>query len=599
MQQVNILLWSRKYLAAVEEISRFSTSFSLDNETNSRDSRDWLPGLIWRQEIHVLFNSGSAQMNAANLKIGTRLGAAFGIVLLLMTSLIVIGLVRLNSIDATSTHMIESDLVKAEAANTINAAIRANARRTMELFFAPDQAYAAMIRGKIENNKKIIGDATATLELLVSSEQGKALLVEFKEKRSRYVASFSKVDKLISAQNRDGASQTMLSETLPLLDALQETVKNMTLLQKSLVDQGGAGIRRDIASARNQMIGLGLAALLVGLALAYWITRSITRPLNDALDIAQTVAAGDLTSRIDVTTTDETGQLLQALKNMNNSLVKIVGEVRVGTETIATASSEIASGNLDLSSRTEQQASSLEETASAMEELTSTVKQNADHARHANQLALSASAVAVLGGQVMAKVVDTMQEINASAKKIVDIIGVIDGIAFQTNILALNAAVEAARAGEQGRGFAVVAAEVRNLAQRSAAAAKEIKQLIGASVEKVDAGGKLVEQAGATMSEVVDSVRLVTDVIGEISAASQAQSSGIEQINQAISQMDEVTQQNAALVEQAAASAESLQGQAGHLAHVVSVFKLERVSTLASVDTPINVTMGNVRLASR
>ncbi len=308
--------------------------------------------------------------------------------------------------------------------------------------------------------------------------------------------------------------------------------------------------------------------------LAYLITRSITGPLNDAVRIAETVAAGDLTSQIDVTRQDETGQLLLALKHMNTSLVLIVSEVRMGTDTIATASGQIAAGNLDLSARTEQQASSLEETASSMEELTSTVRQNADNARQANSLASSASSAASEGGAVMTAVVKTMSEINDSAKKIVDIISVIDGIAFQTNILALNAAVEAARAGEQGRGFAVVASEVRNLAQRSAAAAKEIKTLISDSVERVDAGSKLVDHAGATMTTVVSSVQRVTDIISEITVASEEQSSGIAQINQAILQMDGATQQNAALVEEAAAAATALQDQADTLARVVSVFKV-------------------------
>jgi methyl-accepting chemotaxis protein len=266
--------------------------------------------------------------------------------------------------------------------------------------------------------------------------------------------------------------------------------------------------------------------------------------------------------------------LLQALKDMNESLVRIVGEVRAGTDTIGTASGQIATGNLDLSSRTEAQAGSLEQTAGSMEELTSTVKQNADNARQANQLVVSASDVAVKGGAVVGQVVHTMGSIKESSRKIVDIIGVIDGIAFQTNILALNAAVEAARAGEQGRGFAVVATEVRNLAQRSAAAAKEIKALIGDSVEKVDAGSKLVDDAGATMNEIVTSVKRVADIMSEITAASQEQSTGIEQVNQAIAQMDEATQQNAALVEEAAAAAMSMQDQAGNLSMVVSVFKL-------------------------
>ncbi|MBV8634477.1 MAG: HAMP domain-containing protein, partial [Burkholderiaceae bacterium] len=321
--------------------------------------------------------------------------------------------------------------------------------------------------------------------------------------------------------------------------------------------------------------GLIVIALIMGVVVGAWLVRAISGPIDQAVTVAQKVALGDLTQRITVESSDETGKLLQALKDMNDSLVRIVGEVRTGTETISTASSEIATGNLDLSQRTESQASSLEETASTMEELTSTVKQNAENARQANQLVVSASEHAIRGGTVVGNVVGTMGSIKESSRKIVDIIGVIDGIAFQTNILALNAAVEAARAGEQGRGFAVVAAEVRNLAQRSAAAAKEIKALIDDSVEKVEAGSKQVDDAGATMNEIVTSVQRVADIMSEISAASQEQSSGIEQVNLAITQMDEVTQQNAALVEQAAAAAQSMQDQAGNLSMVVSVFKVD------------------------
>jgi methyl-accepting chemotaxis protein len=324
---------------------------------------------------------------------------------------------------------------------------------------------------------------------------------------------------------------------------------------------------------------MACVAILLGVGITFWLTRDVMKQLGGepdyAVAIASSIAAGDLTMDVQTRAGDQTS-LLFAMKQMCNSLARVVGEVRSGTDTIATASSQIAAGNHDLSSRTEEQASSLEETAASMEELTSTVKQNADNARQANQLAVTASSVAVRGGSVVAEVVGTMGAINASSRKIVDIIGVIDGIAFQTNILALNAAVEAARAGEQGRGFAVVAAEVRNLAQRSAAAAKEIKTLIDDSVSKVEEGSSQVAEAGKTMDEIVGSVKRVTDIMAEITAASQEQTQGIEQINQAITQMDQVTQQNAALVEEAAAAASSLQEQAGGLSQVVSAFRLSQ-----------------------
>ena len=368
---------------------------------------------------------------------------------------------------------------------------------------------------------------------------------------------------------------------VPVHDNMKALVKLQLTVAKSEYD---AAIAR-FESAKMVAIGLIAFGLIAGLAMGAWLISGIARSLAEALRIANSVAAGDLTQHITIESNDEIGQLLKALQKMNAGLVEIVSEVRGGTDTIATASSQIAAGNLDLSSRTEEQASSLEETASSMEELTSTVKQNADNARQANSLAATASDVASRGGAVIGNVVHTMEEINSSARQIVDIIGVIDGIAFQTNILALNAAVEAARAGEQGRGFAVVASEVRNLAQRSAAAAKEIKSLIGNSVERVDAGSKLVNEAGATMAEIVESVRRVTDIMGEITAASFEQTAGIDQINVAITQMDQVTQQNAALVEEASAASEAMQEQAAKLAQVVSVFKLDssRVSTVRAV----------------
>ena len=340
------------------------------------------------------------------------------------------------------------------------------------------------------------------------------------------------------------------------------------------------------ASVKITLILIIAVSSLAALGIGWLLSNLISKPLAEAIEIANKVAAGDLSIHMQSTHPhNEFGKLFAAQQNMERNLSEIVSQVRTGTETIAVASREIASGNADLSSRTESQASSLEETASSMEELTSTVKQNAENARQANQLVGSTADVAVKGGQVVGKVVDTMASIKESSRKIADIIGVIDGIAFQTNILALNAAVEAARAGEQGRGFAVVASEVRNLAQRSAGAAKEIKALIEDSVGKVDAGSKLVDEAGKTMDEIVTSVKRVTDIMSEIAAASQEQSAGIEQVNQAITQMDDVTQQNSALVEEAAAAAESLQDQAGQLAEAVSVFKLDGAaySTRASL----------------
>jgi methyl-accepting chemotaxis protein len=337
---------------------------------------------------------------------------------------------------------------------------------------------------------------------------------------------------------------------------------------------------------RNTCSAAVLLGLLLAVVIGYKLVRAITGPLDEAVRIASAVAAGDLTQHIAIGRNDETGKLMQALKRMNDSLKDIVARVRVGTDTIVTASGQIASGNMDLSSRTEQQASSLEETASSMEELNATVRQNEANARAANELAQAASDVAVRGGQVVSDVVQTMGAINAASHRIADIIGVIDGIAFQTNILALNAAVEAARAGEHGRGFAVVATEVRSLAQKSASAAREIKALITDSVSQVDGGTRLAQQAGATMQEVVASVRQVTDMMGEISSASAEQSAGIGQVNQAIVQMDQATQQNAALVEEAAAAAGALQEQAQLLLAAVQVFQLDAARAPASIATP-------------
>jgi len=420
--------------------------------------------------------------------------------------------------------------------------------------------------------------------------QAAKLAEQFTAQNKKFIAEGVK-PAIEALNNRDFQSAGELFNG-PLLTVFKQINVTMNQLMQLQQDEG-----KDLyAQAQDRYHGLltlTIVALVLGVSVAVimgvWMIRAISGPLNEAVKVARGVADGDLTQSIHVHSGDEAGQLMAALQTMNTRLQQIVGEVRIGTETIASASSEIASGNLDLSARTEHQAGSLEETASAMEQLTSTVKQNADNARQANQLAASASVVAVQGGQVVSQVVATMNNINESSKKIVDIISVIDGIAFQTNILALNAAVEAARAGEQGRGFAVVASEVRSLAQRSAAAAKEIKMLIDDSVDKVGQGSKLVEQAGVTMDEVVASVKRVTDVMGEITAASQEQSAGIEEVNRAITQMDEATQQNAALVEQAAAAAQSLQDQAGRLTKAVSVFKINGPQSVAVKPTPASM----------
>jgi methyl-accepting chemotaxis protein len=409
-------------------------------------------------------------------------------------------------------------------------------------------------------------------------ELGKNYLSALSKYDSANPESYKVVDGLVKGMDR--APTKKIDEIVEFIG--NQSTALMAAMQKQRVDTE--------RTTTISLLTILVVTVVVGAAIMIWLVRSITTPLNEAVEIARVVASGDLSTHINVRGTDEIGMLLKSLKDMHDSLAEIVGKVRAGTIAIAQASKEIAEGNQDLSARTEEQASSLEETAASMEELTSTVRRNGDNANQASVLAGDASSVAVRGGDAVAQVIHTMGSINDSSKKIVDIIGVIDGIAFQTNILALNAAVEAARAGEQGRGFAVVASEVRNLAQRSAAAAKEIKGLIGDSVDRVEAGSRLVGQAGTTMNEVVSSVQRVTAIISEITVASAEQNEGIEQINQAVAQMDAVTQQNAALVEQAAAAAEAMQHQADSLAQAVSVFKIHEshVAQAPAVRSPVH-----------
>ncbi len=518
---------------------------------------------------------------SANLRIARRLTLAFAIVLGLTVISTAIALVSARNNAEATRLMMQSPLAKERLISDWYVLTYAAIARTSMIARTTDETLPATFADVISDSVKKGSETMAKVEPLLFTDEEKATYKSIVELRAKYQAAKDEVGKAKSSGNAVDTARAFKDVFQPAAKAYESRVLELLSIERRDIDRMSHDIDAANLKSFNLQLLLTVLTVVCGGIFAFFISRSIVRPLARAVVVAETVAQGDLSANIPVDSRDEVGQLMQALKNMNTNLAKVVGEVRSGTETIATASGQIAAGNQDLSSRTEQQASSLEETAASMEELTSTVKQNADNARQANQLAVSASEVAVKGGSVVSQVVGTMGSINASSKKIVDIIGVIDGIAFQTNILALNAAVEAARAGEQGRGFAVVASEVRSLAQRSAAAAKEIKTLIGDSVEKVEEGSKQVEEAGRTMDEIVGSVKRVTDIMGEITAASQEQTSGIEQINQAISQMDQVTQQNAALVEEASAAAQSLQEQAGSLVQAVSIFKLDHNAVVA------------------
>ena len=540
-------------------------------------------------------------MNIDNLKIGSRLLAAFGIVLSMLVVIAAVGVSRMGAMQEAMVDITKGNDVESNLASEMRLSVddRMIALRNIVLLNAAAEMQQQVERVDTQAKnyavaEKKLRETFATFG--IQEDEGK--LLEYIHQQDVLAQPLiEKIEALGLNNNNAEATKILVGDLRAVQGKWQTGLLDLVASERKQNDDATAAADTTYTFARNLTIGLGVVAVVFGVGLAIVITRSITQPINRAVTIAQTVAAGDLTSRIEVRGKDETSMLLAALKTMNDSLFTIVGQVRAGTDTMSTASQEIATGNLDLSSRTEQQASSLEETASSMEELTSTVKQNADNARQANSLAASASEVAGKGGTVIAEVVNTMGAINESSRKIVEIISTIDGIAFQTNILALNAAVEAARAGEQGRGFAVVATEVRNLAHRSAAAAKEIKTLISDSVDKVASGSQLVDQAGATMSEVVDSVRRVSDIISEITAASREQSMGIDQINQAIMQMDSVTQQNAALVEESAAAAESLQGQAAQLAAVVGKFVLGQGTQKAASNASARVRMSDLTLS--
>ncbi len=516
-------------------------------------------------------------MKFQNLPIGTRLASGFALVMLLATFAAGIGLWRLHTVADKTREMMQDPLQNERMTEEWFRLTYAGLRRTIAIVKSTDESLADFFAEETRHATERNGEILKYMEKRADTAEEKALLEKISNARKAYIGGRDQVIKA-KKEGRLDEMQALFDKFIPSSVLYQDSLQEFLKMQQHEIDTLSKEIA-EMAESSQKLIGVLILCFIgFGASFSFMLTRGIVGSLQIAVQHAQHIAAGDLSQTITISSKDETGQLLAALQTMSESLRGIVAEVRLSTDSIVTAAQEISAGNFDLSARTESQASSLEETASSMEELTSAVQNNSQHAGQANQLAQVAAQAAGSGGVVVEKVVDTMDSIHASSQKIVDIISVIDGIAFQTNILALNVAVEAARAGEQGRGFAVVAAEVRNLAQRSANAAKEIKTLIADSVEKVAQGGQLVSQAGATMQEIVSRVNNVSNIISEISMASGEQSSGIAQVNDAISHMDSATQQNAALVEEAAAAAQSLQDQALRLQQAVSVFKIERHS---------------------
>ncbi|MEY4763509.1 MAG: hypothetical protein RI907_182 [Pseudomonadota bacterium] len=509
------------------------------------------------------------------MRIGQRLTLGFGLVIALLMLLAGLAVLRIQGLNHEINALANEVYPRAELAQAVKSDLHDISRSMLSVLVMNDADQIKAELAAIEKTTASHEEHLKSLSALLHDEAGLALMKRIGELRAKTLKQQKTFVGLIEADAKDDALTNYLIFVRAGQGKYFQVLDELVALQQKEMAASGAESAAVARRAVGVILMLTGAAAVLSIGVAVFATRSITVPLNRAVAVAQRVANGDLTSDIQTRSKDETGQLMLALSDMNQSLQAIVGQVREGTVSIESASAEIASGNLDLSQRTEEQASSLQQTAASMHSLTDIVRHNAQNAHHAAGLAQTASHVAAEGGAAVSKVVSTMGEIGASSRKIVDIISVIDGIAFQTNILALNAAVEAARAGEQGRGFAVVAGEVRTLAQRSANAAREIKTLISESVEKVQHGGSLVEEAGDTMNKVVASVQQVSDIIQEITQASQSQSMGIESMSEAIHQMDAVTQQNAALVEQAAAAAESMRNQAQMLAHTVSVFKLE------------------------
>lgn len=514
-------------------------------------------------------------MNLNRMRIATKLWLFISLVLGLLVGIASVGLWRSASILGEGRAQQDVAIKMVQVVTRWAGLTETNAARNLAMIVSTDAAMTATFNEVTETTSKEIGQLQKELEALPLRDVDRAQLAKISELRAKVIDIRTRARKLREEGKADETMQALKNEYLPVMASYQAAQRELVKMQEQRqIDVQAQTESRRQANSMGILVGLAVVVTLIALGTA-WLVRSIREPLDSANALAARIAQGDLSSRISSQREDEFGQLLQSLGTMNDSLARMVSQVRVSTDSIATASAEIAMGNNDLAHRTEQTSSNLQSTASSMDHLTTTVQQSADNARTASQLASSASSVAQRGGEVVAQVVGTMQQIDASSKKIADIIGVIDGIAFQTNILALNAAVEAARAGEQGRGFAVVASEVRALAGRSAEAAREIKGLIVTSVEKVESGTELVTSAGATMDEIVQSVRRVADVIGEITSAANEQSAGIADVNQSITNLDQMTQQNAALVEQSAAAAESLREQADRMKEAVSVFRVD------------------------
>jgi methyl-accepting chemotaxis protein len=510
-----------------------------------------------------------------HFKIGSRLSGAFLALILLLLGVAYTGWSATGKMFSLTVDMYDDSIVPREHIADVQYMASRNRILVMDMLINPDPANVTKRSTEMGKNSATIDTALKAFLATELAAEEKALVNEIGPALAAYRnEGLNPAKDALLAGKPEDAIAIYKAKISPLAPKFFDPLGKLMDLQVAMSKEDIGNSTRANDTAHTIIASVALVALLLAGVLAVLITRSVTRPIAEAVEFASTIAGGDLTARMAHESRDELGQLVKSLEAMQANLVKVVRNVRQGSEGVATASSEIAEGNHDLSARTEQQASALEQTSASMEELGATVKQNADSARSANELAMNASTVAIQGGEVVGQVVETMKGINESSRKISDIISVIDGIAFQTNILALNAAVEAARAGEQGRGFAVVASEVRSLAGRSAEAAKEIKSLINASVERVEQGTALVDKAGVTMTEVVSSIRRVTDIMGEISAASNEQALGVSQVGEAVTHMDQATQQNAALVEQMAAAASSLKSQADDLVHVVDAFKL-------------------------